>query len=288
MRKTGSMYKIIKKINKQEEAELLNVLSTSGLHHINVVSSDADMLSASNIPTSSDHQENIGYPFEEQIDEEEQISDWINIDGCDNIEANANIEDDENEVETASDSAQETQSNNSEVIADRIRNWALNTYQTHKAIDEMLEILRDTTSHKLPKDARTLLKTKQCGQEIEQIAGGEFWYPGIKAALEKQFGNVQPRVSKFSLNFCIAGLPLYKSSRKQFWPILMSIKELPDVPVLMVGNYLGESRPASVEEYLRPLVKELNGLMENGIQIANKLIEVRVWAFIADSPARAF
>ncbi|XP_040164724.1 uncharacterized protein LOC120901084 [Anopheles arabiensis] len=68
----------------------------------------------------------------------------------------------------------------------------------------------------------------------------------------------------------------------------MSIKELPEVPVLMVGNFLGESKPASVEEYLRQLVKELNGLMENGIQIANKLIEVRVWAFIADSPARAF
>ncbi|XP_040172692.1 uncharacterized protein LOC120905723 [Anopheles arabiensis] len=68
----------------------------------------------------------------------------------------------------------------------------------------------------------------------------------------------------------------------------MSIKELPEIPVSTVGNFLGESKPASVEEYLRPLVKELNGLMENGIQIANKLIEVRVGAFIADSPARAF
>ena len=102
---------------------------------------------------------------------------------------------------------------------------------------------------------------------------------------KKQFGNVQPRVNKFSLNFSIDGLPLHKSSRKQFWPILMSIEEMPEVPVLMVGNFLGESKPASLKEYLELLVNELNELMETGIVIANKLITVRVWAFIADSPA---
>uniref|UniRef100_A0A182I5E5 Uncharacterized protein n=1 Tax=Anopheles arabiensis TaxID=7173 RepID=A0A182I5E5_ANOAR len=68
----------------------------------------------------------------------------------------------------------------------------------------------------------------------------------------------------------------------------MSIEEMPEVPVLMVGNFLGESKPASLKEYLEPLVNELNELMETGIVIANKLITVRVWAFIADSPARAF
>uniref|UniRef100_A0A182WZK1 Uncharacterized protein n=1 Tax=Anopheles quadriannulatus TaxID=34691 RepID=A0A182WZK1_ANOQN len=63
---------------------------------------------------------------------------------------------------------------------------------------------------------------------------------------------------------------------------------MPEVPVLMVGNFFGESKPKSVEEYLRPLVDELNGLMDNGIVIANKPIEIHVRAFIADSPARAF
>ncbi|XP_041787561.1 uncharacterized protein LOC121602871 isoform X1 [Anopheles merus] len=120
------------------------------------------------------------------------------------------------------------------------------------------------------------------------IAGGEFWFPGVRSGLKDHFRDVPPRVSKFSLYFSIDGLPLHKSTRKQFWPILMSIQEMPEVPVLMVGNFFGESKPKSVEEYLRPLVDELNGLMDNGIVIANKLIEIHVRAFITDSPARAF
>ncbi|XP_041787563.1 uncharacterized protein LOC121602871 isoform X2 [Anopheles merus] len=108
------------------------------------------------------------------------------------------------------------------------------------------------------------------------IAGGEFWFPGVRSGLKDHFRDVPPRVSKFSLYFSIDGLPLHKSTRKQFWPILMSIQEMPEVPVLMVGNFFGESKPKSVEEYLRPLVDELNGLMDNGIVIANKLIEIHV------------
>uniref|UniRef100_A0A182SR04 Uncharacterized protein n=1 Tax=Anopheles maculatus TaxID=74869 RepID=A0A182SR04_9DIPT len=68
----------------------------------------------------------------------------------------------------------------------------------------------------------------------------------------------------------------------------MTIRDMPEVPVLMVGNFCGESKPHSTEEYLRPLVKELNELMQNGIMIANKVVEVRVRALIANSPARAF
>ncbi|XP_035909377.1 uncharacterized protein LOC118510980 [Anopheles stephensi] len=99
---------------------------------------------------------------------------------------------------------------------------------------------------------------------------------------------MQPNVSSFSLNLSINGLPLNKSTRKQFWPILMSIQELPEVPVLMVGNFFGSSKPKSVEQYLRPLVNELNEMIQNGIVIADKLIQIRVRAIIADSPARAF
>uniref|UniRef100_A0A182S0F9 Uncharacterized protein n=1 Tax=Anopheles funestus TaxID=62324 RepID=A0A182S0F9_ANOFN len=98
--------------------------------------------------------------------------------------------------------------------------------------------------------------------------------------------DIQPRVNSFSLNFSIDGLPLHKSSRKQFWSILMTVQEMPETPVLMVGNFYGEDKPNSAEEYLWPLV-ELKDVIQNGVAIANKLIEVRVRTFIADSPARA-
>uniref|UniRef100_A0A182PX78 Transposase domain-containing protein n=1 Tax=Anopheles epiroticus TaxID=199890 RepID=A0A182PX78_9DIPT len=224
--------------------------------------------------------------IEEYIEEAEYTRDWINIDEFDNKEGYADLNDDEEEVEVYQDTPQV--SSDDDLPADElIRNWALKTYQSHQALNGLLEILRKL-GHQLPKDARTLLRTKQCGKEIVSISGGEFWFPGIRATLKNNFRDIQPRVSSFSLNISVDGLPLHKSTRKQFWSILISIQERPETPVLMIGNFLGESKPSSVEQYLRPLVDELNDLIQNGIQISNKFIEVRVRAFIADSPARAF
>uniref|UniRef100_A0A182S9J6 Uncharacterized protein n=1 Tax=Anopheles maculatus TaxID=74869 RepID=A0A182S9J6_9DIPT len=218
---------------------------------------------------------------------QEQIVHWIDMDDGDNIQNFDNINDEDDGAETSLDNAQETQ-DEEESFMEKIRKWALKTYQTHQALNSLLAILRAETNHKLPKDARTLLRTNRTENEIVPITGGEFWYPGIRSVLNNHFRNIQPRMNSFSLNFSVDGLPLHKSTRKQFWPILMSIQEMPEVPVLMVGNFFGESKPHSTEEYLRPLVNELNELMQNSIVIANKTIEVRVRAFIADSPARAF
>nr|XP_049467066.1 uncharacterized protein LOC125908385 [Anopheles coluzzii] len=226
-------------------------------------------------------------PFDEYILQEEYVSDWVTIDAFDDTEVYEEVNEDYDEAEETMHSTQKSQ-HEEEPFDELIRNWALKTYQTHQALNGLLEILRKKTDYQLPKDARTLLKTRQCGKETYPIAGGEFRFPGVRSVLKDHFRDVPPRVSKFSLNFSIDGLPLHKSTRKQFWPILMSIQEMPEVPVLMVGNFFGESKPKSVEEYLRPLVDELNGLMDNGIVIANKPIEIHVRAFIADSPARAF
>uniref|UniRef100_A0A182W6B0 Uncharacterized protein n=1 Tax=Anopheles minimus TaxID=112268 RepID=A0A182W6B0_9DIPT len=56
------------------------------------------------------------------------------------------------------------------------------------------------------------------------------------------------------------------------------MRELPEAPVLVVGNLYGNSKPKSIEGYLRPLVNELNELLQNGIEIADKLIAIRVRA----------
>uniref|UniRef100_A0A182PWX6 Uncharacterized protein n=1 Tax=Anopheles epiroticus TaxID=199890 RepID=A0A182PWX6_9DIPT len=138
--------------------------------------------------------------------------------------------------------------NEEESFVEKIRKWALKTYQTHQALNSLLAILNAETNHKFPKDARTLLRTNRSGSQIVPIGVGEFWYPGIRSVLNNHFRNEQPRVSSFSLNFSIDGLPLHKSTRKQFWPILMSIQEMPEVPVLMVGNFCGESKPHRTEK----------------------------------------
>lgn len=66
-----------------------------------------------------------------------------------------------------------------------IRYWALKTNQSHESINLIMEIIRRKTNEKrLPRSARTLLKTSRSAtSEIVAIAGGQFWYKGIKRNL---------------------------------------------------------------------------------------------------------
>ncbi|XP_049289506.1 uncharacterized protein LOC125767206 isoform X2 [Anopheles funestus] len=274
MRETEQMYQIVK---ANIGVELFVESSTFRPNNVQAAATDVDPTQIGNYFCLLD---------ENRMEEGHLNDDRLNIDDSDNIESDDNNYDDDNEVDT-SYSIQELPNEN-EPFDEVIRNWALRTYQSHQALNSLLAILRSRTSDKLPKDSRTLLRTRQSEKEIVAIPGGELWYPGVRSVLHQHFGNAQPRVSSFSLNFFVDGLPLNKNTRKQFWPILMSIQEMPEVSVFMVGNFYGASKPKSTEVFLRPLVNELNELMQHGIAIANKLITVRVRAFIADSPARAF
>ena len=98
----------------------------------------------------------------------------------------------------------------------------------------------------------------------------------------------KPLSSHFTLTVSIDGLPLHNSSSTQFWPILFKIKELPEALVMIAAILCGLKKPESVEEYLNPLVNELNLLHDNGITIKGSHITIKLEAIVADTPARAF
>ncbi|XP_052889944.1 uncharacterized protein LOC128298234 [Anopheles moucheti] len=91
-----------------------------------------------------------------------------------------------------------------------------------------------------------------------------------------------PTVQQFTLTLSVDGLPLHKSGAMQFWPVLFAIDELP------AAIYSGFTKPTSLDQYLRPVVDELNGLMRDGMFIHGQHIAVKVRAIVADTPARAF
>lgn len=102
-----------------------------------------------------------------------------------------------------------------------IRDWA-NTYHISKnAINSLLSLLGSNGIKGLPKNYRTLQKTP-LNVEITNSAGGNFWYKGIANCLKIIFPTLSQDLT-ISLNFNIDGLPLYKSSKISFWPILASI-----------------------------------------------------------------
>uniref|UniRef100_A0A182RCZ6 Uncharacterized protein n=1 Tax=Anopheles funestus TaxID=62324 RepID=A0A182RCZ6_ANOFN len=159
-------------------------------------------------------------------------------------------------------------------LVDGIRYWALSNNATHRSIDMVLKLFRKA-GVRVPVTTKTLLQTRQNpSTEIAQLAGGQNLDP--------------PAVGQFTLTLSVDGLPLHRSGSCQFWPVLFSVDELPAAPVMTAAIYCGLKKPNSVEQYLRPVVTELNELIRNGLQIKGKLITCKLRVIVADTPARSF
>uniref|UniRef100_A0A182WV85 Transposase domain-containing protein n=1 Tax=Anopheles quadriannulatus TaxID=34691 RepID=A0A182WV85_ANOQN len=173
---------------------------------------------------------------------------------------------------------------------DGLRMWALQSGLPHSSLNCLLDHLRQHNLQ-MPQDARAFMSTPvPTAPEIvlTSIAGGQLWYQGIEKSLLSYFRKVQPIQEGFELDFFVDGLPLRKSSRSQFWPILMKINNDPNTPVMTVAMFCGESQPAFVEEFLRPFVEEMNKLNRTKVIIGARAYWVCPRSIIADVPARAF
>lgn len=91
-----------------------------------------------------------------------------------------------------------------------------------------------------------------------------------------------------SLNFNVDGLPIFKSSKQTFWPILATIHEMPHIRPIIIAIWCGFTKPTNLNEYLRPFVDELKDLMENGLMINGFKVSVSFRCCICDTPARSF
>lgn len=107
------------------------------------------------------------------------------------------------------------------VFKKKLKNWAVVNHISAKAISELLQILIFAGFHFLPKDSRTLMGTpKQLA--IKALSYGHMWYHGIKTCLENI--NLCSSISSLTLDWNFDGLPVFKSTNLQFWPILASIR----------------------------------------------------------------
>ncbi|XP_049285919.1 uncharacterized protein LOC125765089 [Anopheles funestus] len=131
-----------------------------------------------------------------------------------------------------------------------LKYWANLGNLPRSLLNMLLAILRHHFNIDVPKDSRTFLKTRtRTGLEIQSLAGGQFWYQGIKTVLQQHFRNVIPEEDLFTIQVSIDGLPLFRSSKR------------------------GLEKPELVEEYFRPLVLEINDLQQRGLQFGNKQLQ---------------
>lgn len=117
----------------------------------------------------------------------------------------------------------------------------------------------------------------------------EFVYFGISVFLEKSIDEKYHTDNIINLQFNVDGFSPFKSSLRQFWPILGRVYTDPCVyKPFTVATYSGLHKPFSVYHYFEKFINELNLLLCNGIIINGKKFLVRLMCFPCDKPARVF
>ena len=90
------------------------------------------------------------------------------------------------------------------------------------------------------------------------------------------------------MNININGLPLFRSSNVQLWPILGSRAELAKADVFVSGLFAGSSKPSNITIFLQDFVFEMTQLLRTGINYLDHHYAVDVNALICDVPTRSF
>lgn len=167
-----------------------------------------------------------------------------------------------------------------------LQNWSISNNIPHSAINDLLSLLKQHLCfNDLPKDARSLLQTRR-SFEIRNVLPGKYVHFGLENGIRQCI--INPLVNDIQVFIGIDGIPVSKSSRSEFWPILCCIKNIPNSKPFCIGLYHGQTKPADQNDYLIDFIKEVKILQENGIEIGGRRLNFQIKAFICDAPARAF
>lgn len=195
----------------------------------------------------------------------------------------------ESEVESESKSADEIDNANLENYDEfkkDLCHWYINNRISHKAVANLLVILRKRTGLPFPKDPRTLLNTPR---NVECIPAEMQYYDfDFKRALEKMLReHVQQigptNILKIFIN--IDGLPIAKSGNASLWPILCSNSV---TKLVYIVAYYGEAKPANNNIFLQKFVDEATFVINNPLIHDGQRVEIKVYGLICDAPAKAF
>lgn len=173
-----------------------------------------------------------------------------------------------------------------ETLSDKLVKWYIKNKISRNSFEELLTILRDENLD-LPKRAETLMPKIIEKPVIRNVSPGLYCHLGIRNQIQK-ICCVFNSLDKIVMDVNIDGLPLFKSSRVQLWPILIRIVNCQTVCVLPVGIYVGVKKPNCIVSYLEEFVSEMKDIKENGVLVAEHHLSVEIRAVVCDAPAKAF
>nr|XP_047138995.1 uncharacterized protein LOC124814932 [Hydra vulgaris] len=118
------------------------------------------------------------------------------------------------------------------------------------------------------------------------MCSGDYIYlclaTGIKNMLQVDEASINNNIH---LIVNLDGLPLFKSSNTQLWPLLCQFGSKPLFPVAF---FCGKQKPNSSMEFLRQFLEEFKMLLENGLVYKDNFFNVSLKFLTCDAPARAF
>lgn len=222
-----------------------------------------------------------------------------NYSGCTSIESNtvsSDSFDSEVEPDTVPSISATNESASVRSPQSLLRDWAISHQIRHSAVKDLLKILKSHYDPQLPSDPRTLCETPtNLLYQTRKISGGEYFHFGIADSISEFLKTISDlklrKITTIFLRVNCDGIPLFKSSGKQFWPILVQFctdydKATFSKPV-PVGIYLGNSKPGKVEEYLRDFISEMC-ILKDGYEFKGVKYLITIQCFICDAPARQY
>ncbi|CAB3993355.1 Hypothetical predicted protein [Paramuricea clavata] len=164
--------------------------------------------------------------------------------------------------------------------------WATRNQCTRNTLNQLLHIL-NSHGHSLPIDSRTLLQTPR-NVSTQQKCGGQYIYFGVEESIHQilsKYPFAAAKLTAIELVLNVDGLPLFKSSNRQFWPILGRYGNL---EVFVISLFYESTKPNSVGDYLEDYIKEVNKLLDSGITHEGRHFNFTVRCFCCVAPGRCF
>lgn len=177
-----------------------------------------------------------------------------------------------------------------ESIKSFIANWSITFNIPHNAINNLLKGLKKHKCFKdFPVDSRTLLATpKQTFTKLRNVdPSGTYFHFGLTTGIMKY---TPDNMLNVEIVIGIDGLPLFKSSGAQFWPILGYVVVSPPLlkKVFPIGIYFGYEKPKDSNTFLSDFIIEAKDLITNGLIVNQVKRKISINAYCCDAPAKAF
>ncbi|KAJ8935705.1 hypothetical protein NQ314_012682 [Rhamnusium bicolor] len=197
-------------------------------------------------------------------------------------------ENDFRENDSESDSNETLDIDHNIALKNQLRQWVSSHNITRNFVNELLAMLHPRLPF-LPLDCRTLMNTPRKTNIIKLNNNAIMSYFGIEGKLAAKLKHgLKNNVNVILLQINIDGLPLFKSSSTEIYPILGLCNDLVDNTPFTIAVYCGSGKPDPIDIFLKDFITEAKKFKCDGLVFQNYRYDFDIHFFICDTPARAY